>query len=93
MIDVDPVEGTALVRTNFHASMYKLVRVRLNGVPNQQDGWDTVIEEDPKKRLDWVKPVAGDKLLVGFLEDVKVSNILLILATDFCLIPLAYMRK
>uniref|UniRef100_A0A183CJZ6 Peptidase_S9_N domain-containing protein n=1 Tax=Globodera pallida TaxID=36090 RepID=A0A183CJZ6_GLOPA len=31
--------------------------------------WDTVIAEDPDRTLDSVVPVAGDKLLVVYIED------------------------
>jgi hypothetical protein len=54
--------------------MFKLVRVKLNGIANQNQDWEVVIEEDPKRKLEWVSPVDGDKLLVCYIEDVKVIS-------------------
>lgn len=35
--------------------------------------WETVIPEDKKNNLEWVANVGGDRLLVSYIEDVKVS--------------------
>ncbi|CAK5085368.1 unnamed protein product [Meloidogyne enterolobii] len=34
--------------------------------------WDVIIEEDPKRKLDWAMVVDGNKLLVYYMEDVKL---------------------
>lgn len=60
--------------TNYKAPMFKLVRVKLgeNAKPNQNDEWEVIIEENPKRKLEWVAPVHGNKMLVCYNEDVKV---------------------
>lgn len=50
--------------------MFKLVQVDMKNP--SKDNWKTLIAENPNHKLDWVAPVAGDKLIVAYLEDVKV---------------------
>jgi hypothetical protein len=41
--------------------------------------WETLISEDPKRALESVVPVASDKLMVVYIEDVKVLKELIVL--------------
>jgi hypothetical protein len=61
--------------TNYQAPMFKLVRVKLgaNAPINPNAEWEVVIEEDPKRKLEWVSAVDGDKMFVCYNEDVKVT--------------------
>lgn len=59
--------------TDHGAPMRKLIRIRMETATLGCAHWDTVIPEDPKRALDSVVPVAGDKLMVIYIEDVKVS--------------------
>ena len=70
---IDNDGETALVKTNLKAPMFKLVRVKFGADGNDPAKWEEVIPEDPKRMLDFVSPVDGDKLLVGYLEDCCVS--------------------
>lgn len=72
-IDSDYEKKEALILTNYEAPMFKLVRIKLDAGPNQNSNWETVIDEDPKRKIEWVTPADGDKLLVCFLEDVKTT--------------------
>lgn len=76
---MDSDEKTALILTNHGSPMNKLVRIRLDGseLANQNDGWEEVIGEDQNRKLEWVSPVDGDKMIVCHMEDVKAS-----IATD-----------
>ena len=67
--------------TNFNAPMFKIVRVKLGTgeTANQNDRWEVIIEEDPKRRIDWAMPVDGNKLLVCYMENVKVRLIFILL--------------
>ena len=69
---MDSDEHSALILTNHNAPMFKLVRVKLDGNPNQNDQWQTVIEEDQNRKLEWACPVDSDKMIVCYMEDVKV---------------------
>lgn len=52
--------------------MFKLVSVKLTKECEGESEWKVIIPEDPKRKLNWIAPVAHDKLLVSYLEDVKV---------------------
>lgn len=75
----------ALVRTNQLAKMYKIVKIpigehynlRYNANTTNAEGlWgETVVPEDPKRLLLKAYAVAGDKLLLHYLEDAKVMKI------------------
>uniref|UniRef100_A0A915CRJ6 Prolyl endopeptidase n=1 Tax=Ditylenchus dipsaci TaxID=166011 RepID=A0A915CRJ6_9BILA len=45
-----------------------------------------VIEEDPKRKLEWVAPVAGNKMVVSYLEDVKNLSMCMIWKPASCFI-------
>ena len=64
--------------TNFNAPMFKIVRVKIGqgATANQNDNWEVIIDEDPKRKLDWAMVVDGNKLLVCYMEDVKVIILL-----------------
>ncbi|KJH40278.1 putative prolyl endopeptidase [Dictyocaulus viviparus] len=63
---VDHDENSILIYTNYNAPMFKLVRVSLS------DGLiKEVIPEHPRHKLDWAVPVAGDRLIICYIEDVK----------------------
>lgn len=53
--------------------MYKLIRTKFSTV---QVGltWETIIKEKEKCKLDWVKFAGKDRLIVAYLEDVKVFS-------------------
>ncbi|KAL7072007.1 hypothetical protein ACQ4LE_008417 [Meloidogyne hapla] len=71
--DIDSDDKSALIMTNYNAPMFKIVRVKLGNqaTSNQNDNWEVIIEEDPKRRIDWAMAVDKNKLLVCYLEDVK----------------------
>jgi hypothetical protein len=50
--------------------MRKLVKVKFG---NSEENWKVLIDHDSKKKIESVIPFAGDKLIVLFLEDVRVS--------------------
>uniref|UniRef100_A0AC34QS36 Prolyl endopeptidase n=1 Tax=Panagrolaimus sp. JU765 TaxID=591449 RepID=A0AC34QS36_9BILA len=66
---VDTDDDTALVITNKDAPMNKLIRVKFGADNNDPANWTTVIDEDPKRKLNMVCVAANDKLIVGYLED------------------------
>lgn len=69
---IDNDGKTCLILTNHDAPMFKIIRVDIENASRQSSNdWETVIPEDSKRKLDWIVPVAGDKLLVAYLEDVK----------------------
>lgn len=59
--------------------MFKLIRVNLTKEYEDESEWEVVIPEDPKRKLSWAAPVANNKLLLSYLEDVKVFFIVFIL--------------
>uniref|UniRef100_A0A915E1G2 Prolyl endopeptidase n=1 Tax=Ditylenchus dipsaci TaxID=166011 RepID=A0A915E1G2_9BILA len=70
---VDNDGESALLLTNHSSPMFKLIRVKMNSDAENPSTWETVIEEDPKRKLEWVAPVAGNKMVVSYLEDVKTT--------------------
>uniref|UniRef100_A0A915MFC9 Prolyl endopeptidase n=1 Tax=Meloidogyne javanica TaxID=6303 RepID=A0A915MFC9_MELJA len=71
--EIDSDDNSALIMTNFNAPMFKIVRVKIGqgATPNQNDNWEVIIDEDPKRKLDWAMVVDGNKLLACYMEDVK----------------------
>ncbi|MFH4973344.1 hypothetical protein AB6A40_000053 [Gnathostoma spinigerum] len=67
---VDNDGDSALVLTNLNAPMFKLVRVKMADADDPSQ-WEVLVEEEKKNKLDWVAPVAGDRLVLTYLEDVK----------------------
>uniref|UniRef100_A0A915EK92 Prolyl endopeptidase n=1 Tax=Ditylenchus dipsaci TaxID=166011 RepID=A0A915EK92_9BILA len=64
---------SALLLTNHNSPMFKLIWVKINSDAENPSTWETVIEEDPKRKLEWVAPVARNKMVVSYLEDVKTT--------------------
>uniref|UniRef100_A0A0N4ZK30 Prolyl endopeptidase n=1 Tax=Parastrongyloides trichosuri TaxID=131310 RepID=A0A0N4ZK30_PARTI len=64
-------DTTAWVVTNYKSPMFKLIKVNLSTADQGSSTWETVIEEDSKRKLDSVCVVAQDKMFVEYLEDVK----------------------
>uniref|UniRef100_A0A183F068 Peptidase_S9_N domain-containing protein n=1 Tax=Gongylonema pulchrum TaxID=637853 RepID=A0A183F068_9BILA len=60
--------------TNHEAPMFKLIRVQMSTANEGPSAWETVIPEDEKNTLEWVANVGGDRLLVSYIEDVKVCS-------------------
>uniref|UniRef100_A0A7E4UNI6 Prolyl endopeptidase n=1 Tax=Panagrellus redivivus TaxID=6233 RepID=A0A7E4UNI6_PANRE len=58
-----------LVLTNKDAPMNKLIRIKVGADNNNPSNWETVIPEDPKRKLQNVAVAAGDKMLVEYLQD------------------------
>ncbi|KAL3073488.1 hypothetical protein niasHT_038626 [Heterodera trifolii] len=71
ILDYDHESESALVLTDHTAPNRKLIRIGMSTAILGCAHWDTVIAEDPERTLDSVVPVAGDKLLVVYIEDVK----------------------
>uniref|UniRef100_A0A183CA04 Prolyl endopeptidase n=1 Tax=Globodera pallida TaxID=36090 RepID=A0A183CA04_GLOPA len=71
ILDYDHESESALVLTDHTAPNRKLIRIGMSTAILGCAHWDTVIAEDPDRTLDSVVPVAGDKLLVVYIEDVK----------------------
>jgi prolyl oligopeptidase len=72
MIDNDG--DSALVLTNHESPMFKLIRVNMATANEGPSKWETVIAEDERRKLDWVAPIAGNKMVVAYVEDVKVRE-------------------
>lgn len=51
---------------------------------NQSNEWEVVIEEDARRKLDFISVADKDKLLVCYFQDVKVSILLIV----FCFFSL-----
>uniref|UniRef100_A0A915NBW0 Prolyl endopeptidase n=1 Tax=Meloidogyne javanica TaxID=6303 RepID=A0A915NBW0_MELJA len=59
------------VLTDHSAPNRKLIRIKITTAMLGCAHWETLIAEDPKRALESVVPVAGDKLMVIYIEDVK----------------------
>lgn len=59
------------VHTNHNSPMFKLIKVNFATANEGPSKWTTIINEDSHKKLDWVTPVANDKIFASYLEDVK----------------------
>uniref|UniRef100_A0A915LMN1 Prolyl endopeptidase n=1 Tax=Meloidogyne javanica TaxID=6303 RepID=A0A915LMN1_MELJA len=77
--EIDSDDNSALIMTNFNAPMFKIVRVKIGqgATANQNDNWEEIIAEDPRRKLDWAMVVDGNKLLVCYMEDVKIPMFVL----------------
>ena len=58
-----------LLQTNKDAPMFRIIRVDLKDPSKVSE----IIAEQPRNKLDWVTPLPGNRLLVAYLEDVKVD--------------------
>uniref|UniRef100_A0A0K0D742 Prolyl endopeptidase n=1 Tax=Angiostrongylus cantonensis TaxID=6313 RepID=A0A0K0D742_ANGCA len=65
-IYVDHDDNSMLIYTNYIAPMFKLIRVALNDGSTKE-----VVPENPHSMLYWAVPVAGDRLVLCYIEDVK----------------------
>lgn len=59
-----------IFRTNKNAPNYRLISVDLNDPAEEK--WTTLLAEDEKDVLDWASCVDKNKLVTGYLHDVKV---------------------
>lgn len=59
-----------IFRTNKNAPNYRLISVDLENPAEEH--WTTLLAEDEKDVLDWAHCVDKNKLIVGYLHDVKV---------------------
>ncbi|KAJ8889147.1 hypothetical protein PR048_008641 [Dryococelus australis] len=65
------------LRTNKDAPNYQLIAMNLDRPELQH--WRSVLRGHDKDVLDWVAPIAGDKMVVCYIRDVTVSYILYLL--------------
>uniref|UniRef100_A0A1I8BD97 Prolyl endopeptidase n=1 Tax=Meloidogyne hapla TaxID=6305 RepID=A0A1I8BD97_MELHA len=71
ILDYDHETESAIVLTDHSAPNRKLIRIKITTAMLGCAHWETLIAEDPKRALESVLPVAGDKLMVIYIEDVK----------------------
>uniref|UniRef100_A0A914LIL2 Prolyl endopeptidase n=1 Tax=Meloidogyne incognita TaxID=6306 RepID=A0A914LIL2_MELIC len=71
ILDYDHETESAIVLTDHSAPNRKLIRIKITTAMLGCAHWETLIAEDPKRALESVVPVAGDKLMVIYIEDVK----------------------
>lgn len=60
-------------RTNKDAPNYRLIEIDLDRP--EPANWKTLLEQKENDVLDWVDCVAGDKLIVCYMHDVKVFGL------------------
>ncbi|TKR82877.1 hypothetical protein L596_016551 [Steinernema carpocapsae] len=68
---IDSDGESALIQTNYKAPMFKLIRVKFDTANGGPVNWETIVAENERHKLDWVAPVAGDRFVAVYLEDVK----------------------
>lgn len=71
---VTNVGTKAVFRTNKNAPNFKLIATDFENY--QENGWSELIAEHSRNVLDWATAVNKDKLVVCYIEDVKVDIIL-----------------
>lgn len=67
---VTNIDNCAVFRTNKNAPNYRLVLIDLTDP--EESKWRHLIFEHPTHVLDWAAPINGDKLMVCYIQDVKV---------------------
>lgn len=60
----------AIFRTNRDAPNFKLMTIDLENY--KENSWEELIPEHPQHVLDWADVVDGNKLILCYMEDVKV---------------------
>lgn len=65
-------ETKAIFKTNKNAPNYKLISIDLENFKDDPSTWSDLIPEHSQNVLDWAAPINGDKLVLCYLEDVKV---------------------
>ncbi|EPB76746.1 peptidase, S9A/B/C family, catalytic domain protein [Ancylostoma ceylanicum] len=63
---VDHDDESMLIQTNKDAPMFKLIRVSLKDGSVKE-----LVPENPRHKLNWATVVAGNRLVLSYIEDVK----------------------
>lgn len=66
---VDHDDETMLIQTNKDAPMFKLIRVSLKDGSVKE-----LVPENPRHKLNWATVVANSRLVISYIEDVKVCT-------------------
>ena len=64
--------SVAVFRTNKNATNYRLIQIDFK--QPEEANWKTLIEQNPSDCLDWATCVGGNKLVLCYIQDVKVWN-------------------
>ncbi|CAG0898771.1 unnamed protein product [Cyprideis torosa] len=70
---VTNMDTRLLFRTNKDAPNYRVIIIDLE--KPSPSNWITLIHEHPRDVLDWVSPVAMDKMVCCYLQDVKIREL------------------